>query len=107
MQPAITARPSAGALFSIGGRQLLVALRYLLLMTVVLGIAYPLVVLGIGQLAANNSANGSQVTDSAGAVVGSALIGQQFDGPALVRRPAVRRGRRLRRHVLRRVQPGR
>ena len=81
MQPATTTSPSAGALFSIGGRQLLVALRYLLLMTVVLGIGYPLVILGIGQLAANNAANGSQITDSAGAVVGSALIGQQFDGP--------------------------
>ena len=81
VQPAITARPSAGALFSIGGRQLLVAVRYLLLMTVVLGIGYPLVILGIGQLAANNAANGSQITDSAGTVVGSALIGQQFDGP--------------------------
>jgi K+-transporting ATPase ATPase C chain len=81
VQPAITARPSAGALFSIGGRQLLVALRYLLLMTVVLGIGYPLVILGIGQLTANGAANGSQITDSAGTVVGSRLIGQQFDGP--------------------------
>ena len=59
----------------------LVALRYLLLMTVVLGIGYPLVILGVGQLAANNAANGSQITDSAGTVVGSELIGQQFDGP--------------------------
>ena len=50
-------------------------------MTVVLGIAYPLVVLGVGQLVANNAANGSLVTDSTGTVVGSELIGQQFDGP--------------------------
>ena len=49
-------------------------------MTVVLGIVYPLVVLGIGQLVANHAANGSLVTDSTGAVVGSELIGQQFDG---------------------------
>jgi len=55
--------------------------RVLLAMTDVLGIAYPLVVLGIGQLVANNSANGSPVTDSTGTVVGSELIGQQFDGP--------------------------
>jgi K+-transporting ATPase ATPase C chain len=47
----------------------------------VLGIGYPLVVFGIGQLAANNAANGSLVTDSSGTVVGSELIGQQFDGP--------------------------
>ena len=50
VQPAITRSPSAAALFSIGGRQLLVAVRYLLLMTVVLGIGYPLVILGIGAL---------------------------------------------------------
>ncbi len=82
MQPAVTARPSAAALFSIAGRQALVALRFLLAMTVVVGIAYPLVVLGIGQLAAPSAANGSLVTDSSGAVAGSTLIGQQFDGPA-------------------------
>ena len=81
LQPAITPKPSGAALLSIGGRQLLVALRYLLLMTIVLGIGSPLVVFGVGQLAANDSANGSLVTDNAGVVVGSELIGQQFDGP--------------------------
>ncbi len=80
-RPAITARPSGSALVSIAGRQAMVAVRFLLAMTVVLGIAYPLLVLGIGQLAMNNSANGSPVTDGTGAVVGSELIGQQFDGP--------------------------
>jgi len=77
-QPATTPRPSAATLFSIGGRQALVALRFLVAMTVIVGIAYPLVVLGIGQLVANHAANGSLVTDSTGAVVGSELIGQQF-----------------------------
>lgn len=81
LQPAITARPSGSALVSIAGRQALVALRFLLAMIVVLGIAYPLMILGIGQLAAHDAANGSPVTDSTGTVVGSALIGQQFDGP--------------------------
>jgi len=38
LQPATTAPPSFAALLSISGRQLLVALRFLLLMTVVLGI---------------------------------------------------------------------
>lgn len=80
-QPATTPRPSAATLVSIGGRQALVALRVLLAMTLILGIAYPLVVLGVGQLAANNAANSSLVTDSSGTVVGSELIGQQFDGP--------------------------
>lgn len=80
VQPATTASPSSGTLLSIGGRQLLVALRYLLLMTVVLGVGYPLVILGIGQIVAHDAANGSKITDPSGAVVGSALIGQQFDG---------------------------
>ena len=79
-QPATTPRPSAATLVSIGGRQALVALRLLLAMIVILGIAYPLVVFGIGQLVANNAANGSPVTNSTGTVVGSELIGQQFDG---------------------------
>jgi potassium-transporting ATPase KdpC subunit len=79
-QPATTPRPSAATLVSIGGRQALVALRVLLAMIVILGIAYPLVVFGVGQLVANNAANGSPVTNSTGTVVGSELIGQQFDG---------------------------
>lgn len=81
LQPAITPSPSGGALLSVGGRQLLVAVRFLLLMTVVLGILYPLAIFGFGQLAAKNAANGSLVSDSSGTVVGSELIGQQFDGP--------------------------
>lgn len=59
------------------GRQYWVGLRALLILTVVLGIAYPLVVTGIGQLAFPNQSNGSAVT-SQGKVVGSALIGQSF-----------------------------
>jgi K+-transporting ATPase ATPase C chain len=80
-QHATTPSPSAGTLVSIGGRQALVALRFLVAMTVILGILYPLVVLGIGQLVARDAANGSLVTDSSGTVAGSELIGQQFDGP--------------------------
>ena len=80
-QHATTPSPSAGTLVSIGGRQALVALRFLVAMIVILGILYPLAVLGIGQLVAHDAANGSPVTDSSGTVVGSELIGQQFDGP--------------------------
>jgi K+-transporting ATPase ATPase C chain len=80
-QPATTPRPSAATLVSIGGRQALVALRVLVAMTVILGVLYPLVVLGIGQLVAHDAANSSLVTDSTGTVAGSELIGQQFDGP--------------------------
>lgn len=48
------------------------------LFTILLGVAYPLAVTGIGQLALPAQANGSLMRDSAGSPVGSALIGQQF-----------------------------
>lgn len=57
-----------------------VAVRLTLLCTVVLGVAYPLAVWGVGQAAFHDQANGSMVTDSSGKVVGSSLIGQSFDG---------------------------
>lgn len=59
--------------------QLLAALRVLLVLSVVLGLAYPLAVLGIGHLFGDN-ADGSRV-EVAGAVVGSDLIGQAFTDP--------------------------
>lgn len=62
------------------GRQYGVALRALLILTVVVGVVYPLVITGIGQLALPAQANGSTVT-SQGAVVGSSLIGQSFTDP--------------------------
>ena len=58
-------------------RQLGVAVRAVLILTVALGIIYPLAVTGIGQAAANSQANGSSLTVD-GASVGSALIGQSF-----------------------------
>ncbi|MFJ4172873.1 potassium-transporting ATPase subunit KdpC [Microbacterium sp. NPDC089696] len=59
-----------------------VAVRAMLLLTLVLGVAYTLVVTGIGQLALPFPANGSPLPDDKG----SALIGQSFtdaDGEAL------------------------
>lgn len=61
-------------------RSLGVAVRLTLLSTVVLGIAYPLAVWGVGQGAFHDQANGSTVTSSDGTVVGSSLIGQSFTG---------------------------
>jgi len=55
-------------------------LRLLIVMTVILGVAYPAVVWAVGQVA-GAQANGSLVTNANGQVVGSALIGQSFDGP--------------------------
>jgi K+-transporting ATPase ATPase C chain len=61
-------------------RQWIAALRMLLVLTVVVGIAYPLAVTGIAQLTMKSRANGSLVKDAAGTVVGSSLIGQAFEG---------------------------
>ncbi len=58
-------------------RQTLTALRAVVILTVVLGIAYPLAVFGIGQMALPAQANGS-LLDVDGTVVGSSLIGQSF-----------------------------
>jgi K+-transporting ATPase ATPase C chain len=52
-----------------------------LLMSVLTGLAYPLVLTGVGQVAFHRQANGSLVEDGAGRVVGSSLIGQSFTGP--------------------------
>ncbi|MDQ1598316.1 MAG: potassium-transporting ATPase KdpC subunit, partial [Microbacteriaceae bacterium] len=59
------------------GRQYWVAIRAMIVLTVALGIVYPAVVTGVGQLAFNANANGSMVKVN-GATVGSSLIGQSF-----------------------------
>ena len=56
------------------------ALSLMLLMTAITGVIYPLTVTGIAQLAFPGQANGSLVRDSAGKVLGSALIAQDFSG---------------------------
>src|SRR5665647_3276683 len=59
-------------------RQSLTGLRLLLVLTVVLGLAYPMAVYGVGRLVPDR-ADGSMLTVD-GSVVGSRLIGQAFDG---------------------------
>jgi K+-transporting ATPase ATPase C chain len=59
------------------GRQWWVAIRAMLVFTVVLGIAYTALITGVGQLIAPAQANGS-VVKADGRVVGSSLIGQSF-----------------------------
>jgi K+-transporting ATPase ATPase C chain len=69
-----------------GTRQYWVALRAMLVFTVVLGVGYPLAITLIGQVALPAQANGSLVRTSDGALAGSSLIGQAFtdaDGAAL------------------------
>ena len=63
-----------------------VALRAMLVFTLVLGVGYTLVLTGIGQLALPWQANGSILTTAKGQAVGSSLIGQSFtdaEGAAL------------------------
>ena len=58
-------------------RQAWVAVRAMLILTLVLGVGYTLVITGIGQLVFPSQANGS-LTRVDGKVVGSNLIGQSF-----------------------------
>ena len=83
--------PSLGTAAVAFVRQAWAGLRVLLGLTVVLGIVYPLVVTGIGQVAFPWRANGSLVTatgahvtspgSGADAAIGSAIVGQAADGP--------------------------
>lgn len=66
-------------MFTVVLRQLWPALRAMVVMTVLLGLAYPLAMTGFAQVAFNDNADGSLVTRE-GKVVGSSLIGQSFDG---------------------------
>ncbi|MGE7385222.1 potassium-transporting ATPase subunit C [Streptomyces sp. NPDC004126] len=56
-------------------------LRALLVLTVICGVIYPLAVTGIAQALFNDKANGSEIKDKSGNVVGSSLIGQTYNLP--------------------------
>lgn len=67
-------------------RSLGTSVRALLIFTLLTGVLYTAVVLGIGQALLPAQANGSVLRNSDGEVIGSALIGQSFtdaDGAAL------------------------
>ncbi len=61
-------------------RQLLTGARTLLVLTVLVGLAYPLAMTGAAQLLVHDNANGSMVA-AHGTTVGSDLIGQAFTRP--------------------------
>ncbi|WP_411073039.1 potassium-transporting ATPase subunit C [Streptomyces sp. cmx-4-25] len=63
------------------GRILWAGLRALLVLTLVCGVLYPLAVTGIAQVAFPGKADGSEIEDASGKVVGSELIGQTYNLP--------------------------
>lgn len=62
------------------GKLIRSAIVMLLLMTVITGVAYPLVVTGVAQVLFPSQANGSLIARD-GKPIGSTLIGQSFDDP--------------------------
>ena len=73
-EPAATLQPVRGT-----WRQYLAALRVLLVLTVLLGLGYPLLVTAIAQVPGlRDRADGSLVHNASGAAVGSSLLGQGF-----------------------------
>ena len=58
--------------------QLIIALKFLLGMTILTGIIYPLFITGVAQLSYPSKANGSLIMKD-GKIIGSDLIGQNFD----------------------------
>lgn len=62
-------------------RQLFTALRFLLCATLLLGLAYPVLIFGVGQVVAPAQANGSILTVG-GKAAGSSLLAQPVTGDA-------------------------
>ena len=58
--------------------QTIIALKFLLVMTVLTGVIYPFFMTGVAQLAFPAKANGSLIIKD-GKIIGSELIGQKFD----------------------------
>ena len=58
--------------------QTIIAIKFLLVMTVLTGVIYPFIMTGVAQLAFPARANGSLVMKD-GKIIGSELIGQKFD----------------------------
>ncbi|MGA8790985.1 MAG: K(+)-transporting ATPase subunit C [Paenarthrobacter sp.] len=69
-------------------RQAGTAIRFLLLSTLILGLAYPLAIFGVGQAVAPFQANGSIVKDDSGNPAASALIAQASADDAGTQDPA-------------------
>jgi potassium-transporting ATPase KdpC subunit len=59
-------------------KSVIIALKMLLIMTVITGIIYPVIITCFSQLVFNKKANGSMIKKY-GKIIGSELIGQKFD----------------------------
>lgn len=60
-------------------KNLMIAIRFTVVTTIVFGLCYPLVVTGLSQLLFPKQANGSLIVKN-GQIIGSELIGQGFSG---------------------------
>lgn len=58
--------------------QMIIALKFLTVMTILTGIVYPLLMTGVAQVTFPAKANGSLIMKN-GKIIGSELIGQKFD----------------------------
>jgi K+-transporting ATPase ATPase C chain len=63
-------------------RELITSVLAIVVFTILLGLAYPLVMTGVGQVVWPNKADGSRI-ERDGKVVGSRLVGQDFQRPVL------------------------
>src|SRR5258708_21563560 len=64
------------------GRETWNSIQIILMLLILCGVIYPLILFGIGQLAFNQQANGTLITDAHGRVIASTLLGHQFTHPA-------------------------
>jgi K+-transporting ATPase ATPase C chain len=62
-------------------RNLLTAILFTIVTTILFGLIYPLAVTGIAQIIFPDKANGQLIRRSDGRIVGSRIIGQPFTGP--------------------------
>jgi potassium-transporting ATPase KdpC subunit len=62
-------------------KQLVIAIKATVLLTIITGVAYPLLVTGLSQLLFPHQANGSLATVHGSRIAGSELIGQRFTKP--------------------------
>ena len=72
---------AAGNTIKLLGRETWNSMRIILMLLILCGVIYPLILFGVGQLAFNQQANGSLITDAHGQVIGSKLIGQYWTKP--------------------------